>query len=71
MFISVYILRLYYRYTIVCPPICGENPRALASGLSPVQMDKLWYMYYFLYHLHQCKTCKLIVHAKVGKGGIK
>ena len=24
-------------YTIVCPPLGGDNPRALASGLSPVQ----------------------------------
>ena len=23
-----------------CPPVGGDNPRALASGLSYVQMDK-------------------------------
>ena len=23
-----------------CPPICRDNPRALASGLSYVQVDK-------------------------------
>ena len=23
-----------------CPPVLGDNPRALASGLSYVQMDK-------------------------------
>ena len=23
-----------------CPPVCGDNPRALASGLSYVQVDK-------------------------------
>ena len=38
-------------YTIVCPPVRGDNPRALASGLasglSPVQADKLRY-YYFI-----------------------
>ena len=27
-------------YTTVCPPIEQDNPQALASGLSPVQMDK-------------------------------
>ena len=25
---------------IVCPPVRGDNPRALASGLSNVQVDK-------------------------------
>ena len=28
-------------YTMVCPSVRGDNPRALASGLSPVQTDKL------------------------------
>ena len=23
-----------------CSPVCGDNPRALASGLSNVQMDE-------------------------------
>ena len=27
-------------YTMGCPPVRGENPRALASGLSYVQVDK-------------------------------
>ena len=26
-----------------CPPVRGDNPRALANGLSPVQADKLYY----------------------------
>ena len=26
-------------YTMGCPPVRGDNPRALASGLSPVQKD--------------------------------
>ena len=34
--------------TMVCPPVQGDNPRALASGLSPVQMDKQWYNYLIL-----------------------
>ena len=32
-------------YTMVCPPVRGDNPRASASGLSPAQADKLWYNY--------------------------
>ena len=32
---------------MVCPPVQGDNPRALVSGLSPIQTDKLWY-YYFM-----------------------
>ena len=29
-----------------CPPVCGDNPRALASGLSHVQVDNPWYNYF-------------------------
>ena len=29
-----------------CPPVCGDNPRALASGLSCVQVDIPWYNYF-------------------------
>ena len=28
-------------YTMGCPPVRGDNPRALASGLSYVQVDKM------------------------------
>ena len=42
-------------YTIGCPPVCGDNPRALASGLSYVQVDK--HGITILYHLHQCRPC--------------
>ena len=53
-----------------CPPVRVDNPRALASGLSYVQVDK--HGITNLYHLHQCKSCtSRVVHAKVGKGGIK
>ena len=49
-----------------CPPVCGDNPQALASGLSCVQVDKLFYTTYIsvdlAYHEIFC--------AKVGKGGI-
>ena len=51
-----------------CPPVRGDNPRALASGLSYVQVDKhgitILYISVDLAH-HE------IFHAKVGKGGLK
>ena len=40
-------------YTMVCPPVRGDNPRALARGLSPVQADKPLYNY--LYDTYQCR----------------
>ena len=49
-----------------CPPVRGDNPRALASGLSYLQVDK--HGITILYHLHQYG--REIYHAKVGKGGI-
>ena len=33
-------------YTMGCPPVRGDNPRALASGLSYVQVDNPWYKYF-------------------------
>ena len=39
--------RLGNSYTMGCPPVRGDNPRALASGLSYVQVEKKWY-YYFI-----------------------
>ena len=42
-------------YTMGCPPVRGDNPRALASGLSYVQVDK--HGLTILYHLHQCRPC--------------
>ena len=47
--------RLRNSYTMGCPPVRGANPRALASGLSYVQMDK--HGITILYHLHQCRPC--------------
>ena len=45
---------------MVCPPVRGDNPRALASGLSPVQVDNISVdlVYYKIFR------------AKVGKSGI-
>ena len=52
-----------------CPPVRGDNPRALASGLSYVQVDK--HGLTILYHLHQCRPCtSRIFHANVCKGGM-
>ena len=31
---------------MVCPPVQGDNPRVLASGLFPVQADKQLYNYF-------------------------
>ena len=42
-------------YTMGCPPVRGDNPRALASGLSFVQVDK--HGITILCHLHQCRPC--------------
>ena len=42
-------------YTMGCQPVRGDNPRALASGLSYVQVDK--HGITILYHLHQCRPC--------------
>ena len=38
-----------------CLPVRGDNPQALASGLSYVQVDK--HGITILYHLHQCRPC--------------
>ena len=35
-----------------CPPVRGDNPRALASGLSFIEVDK--HGITILYDLHQC-----------------
>ena len=40
-------------YTIGCPSVRGDNPRALASGLSYVQVDKHGII--ILCDLHQCR----------------
>ena len=37
-------------YTMGCPPVRGDNPRALASGLSYVQVEK--HSITILHHQH-------------------
>ena len=53
--ILVKLIILHNSYTMGCPPVRGDNPRALASGLSYVQVDK--HGITILYHLHQCRPC--------------
>ena len=33
-------------YTMVCPPIRGDNPRDKVSGLSPIQVNNHVYNYF-------------------------
>ena len=63
-------LKIKNSYTMGCPPVRGDNPRALASGLSYVQVDK--HGITIFYHQHLCRPCtsRDIFRAKVGKGGI-
>ena len=53
-----------------CPPVRGDNPRALASGLSHVQVDKHGITFYTTYISVDLAHHK-IFRAKVDKGGIK
>ena len=64
---------LFYSSSMVCPPVQGDNPRALARGLSPAQTDKPWYNN--LHQSYQCRICILqndfvLKFAFSGKGGI-
>ena len=47
--------RVSTSYTMGFPPVRGDNPRAIASGLSYVQVDE--HGITILYHLHQCGPC--------------
>ena len=44
-------------YTMVYPPLQGDNPRALARKLSTVQVEN--HDLAFLYHLRQCRPYRL------------
>ena len=48
-------------YTMVSPPVRGDNSRALASGLSPVKADKAWYNYFIHRELAQYKIFRACV----------
>ena len=54
---------------LVCPPVHGDNPRALASGLSYIQVAKRGIT--ILYHLISVDLANhKRFRTKVGKGGI-
>ena len=47
------MIKLYSNsYTMDCPPVRGDNPRALASGLSIVQVDNHRKIFYFVLLLY-------------------
>ena len=56
-------------YTMGCPPVREDNPPALASGLSYIQVDNPWF-YYSPYNSVDIAQHGLF-RAKVGKGGIR
>ena len=61
--------KLCNSYSMGCPPVHGDNPRALASGLSYVQVDEHGIAIYTAY-ISVDLAHHEIFHAKVGKGGI-
>ena len=66
-----YWLMIRNSYTMGCPPVRGDNPRALASGLSYVQVDNPWYNFFYITYISVDLAHQVIFRAKVGKGGIK
>ena len=52
-----------------CPPVRGDNPRALASGLSYVHVDKHGIIY--TTYISVDLAYHEMFRAKLGKGGIK
>ena len=56
-------------YTMGCPPVRGDNPRALASGLSYVQVDKHGILFHTTYISVDLANHEIFC-AKVGNGGI-
>ena len=64
------IKKISTSYTMGCPPVRGDNPRALASGLSYVQVDKHGITHYTTYISVDLAHHKIFC-AKVGKGVIK
>ena len=47
-----------YSYTMGCPPLRGDNPRALASGLILSHVYVYNHVITILYNRHQCRPCK-------------
>ena len=54
-----------------CPPVRGDNPRALASGLSYLQVDKHGITFFCTTYTSLGIAHHEIFHAKFGKGGIR
>ena len=57
-------------YTMGCPPVRGDNPRALAGGLSYVQVEKMELLFYTTYISVDVEDHE-ILNAKVSQGGIR
>ena len=56
-------------YTMGCPPVCGDNPQALASGF--LRRDgQTWYNYFNTTYMSVDLAHHKIFCAKVGKGVI-
>ena len=49
------IVSFHHSYMLSCSPVFGDNPQALASELSYIQVDK--HRIAILYHIHQCRPC--------------
>ena len=49
--------KLSNSYTMACPPVRGDNPRALASELSYVHVDKHAITILYHLHVHQSRCC--------------
>ena len=54
---------------MACLPVRGDNPRALASGLSYVQVTNM--LLFYTTYISVDLVHHNIFSAKVGKGGIK
>ena len=53
-----------------CPLVRGDNPRALANGLSYVHVDKHGITFFYTTYISVDLAQYEIIRAKVGKGGI-
>ena len=66
-----FMCELCYSYTMGCLHVRGDNPRALASGLFYVQVDKHGITIFYTTFICVDLEHDMILRAKVGKGGIK
>ena len=55
---------------MVCPPVRGDNPKALASGLFPAQVGKPWYNYFISSSVYFLSMKYFVLKFMIsGKGG--